>query len=317
MNTFFTQKLITKSLTKSLSKSFMLSTFVILLSSFTLLASEDDEAHEEITDRITLTQAYAENAGIKDSTARAGEINQTLTLYGKTENDASKVSQVRARFAGMIRKLTLNIGDKVTKGEIIAEIESSSSLKTYAVIAPISGSVTARFANENELADQQVLLTIINSDELWLELQVFPSQRKKVAIGDKVMVSSVSNETESSIKYLLPSGNNQPFTLARVLIDNEAQQLSPGLLLSAEVVTNRQSVDLAIENRAMQRVGGVTVAFVKTAYGYQVRPIKVGITDGSHSEVLAGLTHGETYALENSYLLKAELEKSLAADDDD
>ena len=313
MNIFFTKKLITK----SLSRSILLSTFMVLFSSFPLFASEDDEEHEEITDRITLTQAYAENAGIKDSIARAGEINQTLTLYGKTENDASQVSQVRARFAGMIRKLSLNIGDKVTKGEIIAEIESSSSLKTYTVIAPISGSVTARFANENELSDQQALLTITNSNKLWLELQVFPSQRKKVAIGDKVIVSSVSNESEFSIKYLLPSDNNQPFTLARVLIDNEAQQLSPGLLLSAEVVTNRQSVDLAIENRAMQSVGGVTVAFIKTAYGYQMRPIQVGLTDGSHSEVLTGLTHGETYALENSYLLKAELEKSLAADDDD
>ena len=313
MNIFFIKKLITK----SLSRSILLSTFMVLFSSFPLFASEDDEEHEEITDRITLTQAYAENAGIKDSIARAGEINQTLTLYGKTENDASQVSQVRARFAGMIRKLSLNIGDKVTKGEIIAEIESSSSLKKYTVIAPISGSVTARFANENELADQQVLLTITNSDKLWLELQVFPSQRKKVAIGDKVIVSSVSNESEFSIKYLLPSDNNQPFTLARVLIDNEAQQLSPGLLLSAEVVTNRQSVDLAIENRAMQSVGGVTVAFIKTAYGYQMRPIQVGLTDGCHSEVLTGLTHGETYALENSYLLKAELEKSLAADDDD
>jgi cobalt-zinc-cadmium efflux system membrane fusion protein len=313
MNIFFTKKLITK----SLSRSILLSTFMVLFSSFPLFASEDDEEHEEITDRITLTQAYAENAGIKDSIARAGEISQTLTLYGKTENDASQVSQVRARFAGMIRKLSLNIGDKVTKGEIIAEIESSSSLKTYTVIAPISGSVTARFANENELSDQQALLTITNSNKLWLELQVFPSQRKKVAIGDKVIVSSVSNESEFSIKYLLPSDNNQPFTLARVLIDNEAQQLSPGLLLSAEVVTNRQSVDLAIENRAMQSVGGVTVAFIKTAYGYQMRPIQVGLTDGSHSEVLTGLTHGETYALENSYLLKAELEKSLAADDDD
>ena len=313
MNIFFIKKLITK----SLSRSILLSTFMVLFSSFPLFASEDDEEHEEITDRITLTQAYAENAGIKDSIARAGEINQTLTLYGKTENDASQVSQVRARFAGMIRKLSLNIGDKVTKGEIIAEIESSSSLKTYTVIAPISGSVTARFANENELSDQQALLTITNSNKLWLELQVFPSQRKKVAIGDKVIVSSVSNESEFSIKYLLPSDNNQPFTLARVLIDNEAQQLSPGLLLSAEVVTNRQSVDLAIENRAMQSVGGVTVAFIKTAYGYQMRPIQVGLTDGSHSEVLTGLTHGETYALENSYLLKAELEKSLAADDDD
>ena len=313
MNIFFTKKLITK----SLSRSILLSTFMVLFSSFPLFASEDDEEHEEITDRITLTQAYAENAGIKDSIARAGEISQTLTLYGKTENDASQVSQVRARFAGMIRKLSLNIGDKVTKGEIIAEIESSSSLKTYTVIAPISGSVTARFANENELSDQQALLTITNSNKLWLELQVFPSQRKKVAIGDKVIVSSVSNESEFSIKYLLPSDNNQPFTLARVLIDNEAQQLSPGLLPSAEVVTNRQSVDLAIENRAMQSVGGVTVAFIKTAYGYQMRPIQVGLTDGSHSEVLTGLTHGETYALENSYLLKAELEKSLAADDDD
>ncbi len=313
MNIFFTKKLITK----SLSRSILLSTFMVLFSSFPLFPSEDDEEHEEITDRITLTQAYAENAGIKDSIARAGEISQTLTLYGKTENDASQVSQVRARFAGMIRKLSLNIGDKVTKGEIIAEIESSSSLKTYTVIAPISGSVTARFANENELSDQQALLTITNSNKLWLELQVFPSQRKKVAIGDKVIVSSVSNESEFSIKYLLPSDNNQPFTLARVLIDNEAQQLSPGLLLSAEVVTNRQSVDLAIENRAMQSVGGVTVAFIKTAYGYQMRPIQVGLTDGSHSEVLTGLTHGETYALENSYLLKAELEKSLAADDDD
>jgi len=332
MITFFTQQHSPKSPVNSkptlVTRLVLLSAFTVMLSSFTLLASEEDEEHEEISDKITLEQDYADNAGIKDTSAQAGEINQTLTLYGKTVIDASKVSQVRARFAGMIKKLTHNVGDKVAKGDVIAEIESSSSLNRYTVLAPISGTVTARFANENELADQQALLTITNIDKLWLELQVFPSQRKQVAVGDKVVISLENSDDSSSksigkstivsvIRYLLPSDNNQPFIVARVPIINKNQQLSTGLLVKANVVINHVTVDLAIENRAIQTVGGKSVVFVKTAYGYQVRPIELGRVDSQRSEVLSGLATGEVYALENSYLLKAELEKSLAADDDD
>lgn len=340
MITFFTPEHFTKlPLQKKsalVTRWVLLSAFVVLFSSFTLLANEEDEEHEEITDKITLGQDYADNAGIKDTSAQAGEINQTLTLYGKTVNDASQVSQVRARFAGMIRKLTLNIGDKVTKGDLIAVIESSSSLNRYKVLAPISGIVTGRYANENELADQQVLLTITNTNKLWLELQVFSSQRKQISVGDKVIISTESSDDfavksitksitksiakstiESSVRYLLPSDNNQPFIKARVALNNKKQEFSTGLLLKANVVINHLTVALAIENRAIQTVGGKSVVFVKTAYGYQVRPVEIGRVDSQRSEVLSGLALGEIVALENSYLLKAELEKSLAADDDD
>jgi len=328
MITFFTQKHSPKLPVNSkhalVTRLILLSAFTVMLSSFTLLASEEDDEHAEISDKITLEQEYADNAGIKDTLAQAGEINQTLTLYGKTVIDASKVSQVSARFAGMIKKLTHNVGDKVTKGDVIVEIESSSSLNRYKVLAPISGTVTARFANEHELADQQVLLTITNIDKLWLELQVFPSQRKQVAVGDKILIYTESADDifsqstiESSIRYLLPSENNQPFIVARVPVNNENEQLSTGQMFKAEVVINHLTVDLAIENRSIQTVGGVSVIFVKTAYGYQVRPIELGRVDSLRSEVLSGLAIGETYAFKNSYLLKAELEKSLAADDDD
>ena len=300
--------------------SITFATTLFLLSPATVLAFSSDnesEEHEEISDKVLISKKHADNAGIKNSLAQAGKITQTITLYGKAVTDPSHVSHVRARFAGMIRKLTVNIGDSVKKGEVIAEIESSGSLKTYQVKAPITGTVTARFANEHELADEQVLLTITNTEKLWLELQVFPSQREAIAIADKVRVSSNYATTQSSISYFLPSANNQPFLIARVPLNNQKQQFSTGLLLKGDVVVNDIAVDLAIENRAIQTVDDNSVIFVKTTEGYQVRPVFLGRSDGRFSEVLSGLQRDETYALENSYLLKAELEKSLAADDDD
>ena len=292
---------------------------LLLSTALPVLANEKDEhgkPHEETTDKIMITPASIVNAEIENSTAQAGTINQNLTLYGKTIADASQVSQVRARFAGMISKLTVNIGDKVTKGEVIAEIESSSSLQRYAIKAPISGIVTARFANENELADRQVLLTITNTEQLWLELQVFPSQRQQVAEGDSVIINSDNVAQASTIKYLLPSDNNQTFSVARVAIDNTNKQFSPGLLLQAQVVINQLTVDLSVENSAIQTVAGKSVVFVKTVYGYQARPVDLGSNDAQRTQVLSGLIQGESYAATNSYLLKAELEKSLAGGDD-
>ena len=290
---------------------------LFFLNSMNAFAFDDDsEEHEEISDKVVISKTYADNAGIKNNFVQAGSINQTITLYGKAVTDGSNVSHIRARFAGMIRKLTLSIGDSVKKGEVVAEIESSSSLKTYQVKAPITGTVTARFANENELADGQVLLTITNTEKLWLELQVFPSQKDKVSLDKKVIVTNDHAEIQSSISYFLPSANNQPFIIARVPLNNQEQLFSAGLLLKGNVVTNYISADLVVENSAIQMVDGKSSIFVKTTEGYQVRPIILGRSDGRFSEVLSGLQRDEKYALENSYLLKAELDKSLAAHDD-
>jgi len=265
-----------------------------------------EEGHIEISTKMINT------VGITSQTARAGEIKQRLTLYGTSTTEPSKVSQVRARFPGMITKLSVNIGDKVKRGQLIAEIESNNSLVRYPIYAAISGVVTQRYANSGELANEQVLMIIENHQKLWLELQVFSAQKPKLAVGQTVSISNEQQTTDSIISQLLPTSNNSPFTIARVLLENKQDIWSVGSLLSGSVVVNKQSVALVIDNRAIQIMEGKKVIFVRNEHGFEAREINLGLSDGQFSQVLSGLNQGDVYGVQNSYLLKAELEKSSA-----
>ncbi|WP_019029964.1 efflux RND transporter periplasmic adaptor subunit [Colwellia piezophila] len=273
--------------------------------------TQGDEHGEE--GHIEISAEMMKTVGITCQTANPGEIKQRLTLYGTLTTEPSSVSQVRARFAGMITKLTVNVGDKVKKGQLIAEIESNNSLMRYSVYAAISGMVTKRNANPGELANQQVLVTIEDHQKLWLELQVFATQQSKVAIGQSVSISREQQFTDSAISQLLPSSKNSPFIIARVPLDNTQGNWFAGNLLKGAVVINKKSVPLVIDNHAIQVMKGKKVIFIKNDHGFEVREVSLGLSDGQFSQVLSGLNQGESYGVKNSYLLKAELEKSSAA----
>ncbi len=49
---------------------------------------------------------------------------------------------------------------------------------------------------------------------------------------------------------------------------------------------------------------------------FEPRPVELGRTDGQFTEILSGLKPGERYVVENSYLIKADIEKSSVSDDD-
>jgi len=269
-----------------------------------------DEHGEE--GHIEISPQMIDTVGITSQTASAGEIKQRLTLYGKPTTEPSNVSQVRARFPGMITKINVNVGDKVKKGQLIAEVESNSSLVRYPIHAAISGVVTQRHANSGELANEQVLMVIENHQKLWLELQVFAAQKPKLAVGQTVRIINEEQVTDSTISQLLPTANNSPFTIARVLLENKQDTWSVGSLLSGSIVVNRQAVALVIDNRAIQIMEGRKVIFVKNEHGFEAREISLGLSDSQFSQVLSGLNQGDVYGVKNSYLLKAELEKSSA-----
>jgi len=271
--------------------------------------SEHQDEHAQEEGHIEITKVNAQKAGIINATAAAGQIKQTTTVYGQTVIDASAISQVRARFPGLITKLTVNVGDIVTVGENIAQVESSDSLTRYDISAPISGVVTERHANAGELANQQPLLTVENYQQLWVEYKVFPSQRQAIKVGQQVTISSTVATTKSSIKHLM-ANKNQPFIIARVPLDNSEGIWLPGQLLTGSVVTHQVEVNLVIDNRAFQYVEGKNIIFVTNKGGYETRELALGQTDGQFSQVISGLMVGEQYALSNSYLLKADLGKA-------
>ena len=95
-------------------------------------------------------------------------------------------------------------------------------------------------------------------------------------------------------------------------LDNSQGTWSTGSLLVGSVVVNKLSVPLIIDNSAIQIMDGKKVIFIKNERGFEVHAISLGVSDGQFSQVLSGLKQSEVYAVHNSYLLKAELEKSSA-----
>ena len=144
-------------------------------------AHGDEHGEEEGHVEITATNAI--KAGIVNATATSGQINKMTTVYGRTIINPNSISQVSARFPGLITKLTVNVGDFVKAGDNVVQVESSNSLKRYNITAPISGVVTQRLANPGELANQQTLLTLESYEQLWVEYKIFPSQRQTIKTG--------------------------------------------------------------------------------------------------------------------------------------
>ena len=272
----------------------------------------NEGAHNDEEGHIEITISNALKAGIINATASSGQIKRMTTVYGRSVITPNAISQVSARFPGMITKLSVNVGDTVKAGENIAEVESSDSLKRYKITAPISGVVTARYANPGELANQQPLLTLENYEQLWVEFKIFPSQRKTIKKGQQVTVSSTFATQQSKISHLM-ADKNKPFMTAIVVLDNSDELWTPGQMLTGKVVTSQVDASLVIDNRAFQDVEGKKVIFVTNKGGYETRELQLGQSDGKFSQVISGLKAGDKYALNNSYLLKADLGKAGAS----
>ncbi|AWF81167.1 heavy metal resistance protein CzcB [Microbulbifer sp. A4B17] len=268
------------------------------------------ESHEG---RVNISEQMAEKAGIKTAVAGPGTIKESVTLYGKTAIDHRSLSHVRARYPGTVTSIEKALGDQVEKGEKLATIESNDSLQTYPLVAPISGQIIDKQASRGEFSGERVLFTIANYNQLWAELQVFPTRRGQINRGQKVSITAGKRSFDSTIASLAPGGNGQPFAIARAVIDNPNDLWTTDLMVQGQVVTSESPVPLVVENRALQPFRNWTVVFIKVGQAYEIRPVELGRSDGFVTEVLGGLEVGDRYVTENSYLIKADIEKSGAA----
>lgn len=279
----------------------------ILVGSNAIAAEDEHEDSEEGV--VHISTALARELGIQTELASAGEINQSLLLYGRTMPDPQGISHVSARYPGMIVSISPSLGDRVEAGQVIAVIEANSSLQNYEIAAPLSGIVVEKHANPGELAASQSLLTIANYNNIWVDLTVFPGDSQQIGQGMPVTIRMDNRSAESTIRYINPSQGESPTVIARVPLENSDSIWVPGLLVEGFVHFESKEVDLAIRNNALQTYENNQVVFVLEGESYEPRNVTLGSSDPFFTEILAGLEPGERYVISNSYLIKADLEK--------
>lgn len=287
----------------------------------TIVAVHQGRTYRWIVDspegQVTISAAMAAANGLTVAAATPGVIRETLMLYGAVVADPQGVRKVSARFPGLVRSVRVNLGDRVAAGQTLATLESDDSLQVYALSAPISGVITQRAAQSGEHSGTATLFEVTDSSRVAAELSVFPRDRSRLRLGQRVEVRSAEGAISGrgTLGFLSAgSGENQALT-ARVLLDNRDGRWIAGQFATAEVTVGESSVPLVVPLSAVQTYRGGDAVFVNVGERYQALPVVLGRRDGGQVEVLGGLEPGARVVVANAFLVKADIEKSGAAHD--
>ncbi|HNP35399.1 MAG TPA: efflux RND transporter periplasmic adaptor subunit [Woeseiaceae bacterium] len=274
-------------------------------------------SYDNFEGRTLIGAEIAKAFGLETELAGEAVIKETITVYGRVEPNREQHRSVSARFNGTIQSVQVSAGDTVRKGQALATIESNESLNTYTLTAPIGGILTERAANPGEQTDGRELFTIVDSSTVWAELAVFPSNRARVREGARVTVHGAAGEMEwdGVVSRISTIAQPNQSVLARVVLENPDGALVPGTNITAEIEIAEHNVPLAVKRTGLQSFRDFTVVYAQIGDEYEVRMLELGRQDGEWIEVLGGLDAGTRYVTTNSYLVKADIEKSGASHD--
>ena len=273
--------------------------------------------YENHEGRTQIPAAMAKNAGIGTEIAGPASLRETLALTGRVRTDPDRMSRVRARFPGVIKALRRTLGDVVKAGDTLAIIQSNESLENYTQRAPIGGQIVVRNAQIGEVTGEEPLFVIADLSQVWVELDVFGRDLLRVRPQQAVEIETFDGyRAQGLIDWVSPlAAHASQSVSARVRLPNPDGALRPGQFAQGQVTVAEHPVALAVRQSAIQRFRDFQVVFARFGDTYEVRMLELGRRNRDWVEVLGGLEPGTEYVTGNSYLIKADIEKSGASHD--
>lgn len=276
-------------------------------------------AYDSYEGRTSMPAAVAEAAGVRTESAGPATILDRVRLMGRVALNRDRFAEVGSRFDGPVKEVHVALGDTVKAGQTLAVVENRESLRTFAVTTPFAGVVLARHTNVGDVAGGEPLFEIADLSSVWVEFNVFGADTMRLAAGQAMTVRATVGEelvAETTLEGLQPVASSaSQSVIARATLANPEGRWRPGMAVRAEVTVASREVPLAVKRIGLQRFRDFTVVFAQIGESYEVRMLELGEQDGEYVEVLGGLKPGTQYVTEQSFLIKADIEKSGASHD--
>lgn len=262
------------------------------------------------------------------------DLQQTLYARQTTLVESRTVSEnefLRTRLTANDAQIKLDSARQklfalgLSEGEI-ADLPNQprESLRTQFLRSPISGRVSERRVDLGGLigreGQESELFVIVNLDDVWVDLAVSPEDIGTVSEGVKVKIRAIGTEDEAGAGVIFVSPLLDRETRnARVIatMPNRDHRWKPGTFVTAEVPIAGPPSSVIVSKKSIQTIKGTPTVFVRHANGFEARSVRTGREDDDDIEIVAGLAAGESIAVENTFTLKAELEKDDAEHDHD
>jgi cobalt-zinc-cadmium efflux system membrane fusion protein len=257
------------------------------------------------------------------------ELRQTLYVRQKALVETRAVSEnefLRTQLAAAEAQIKLDSTRQKLFALGLSETELTElpdqppeSLRKQFLRAPMSGRVSERRVDLGGLIGREglesELFVIVNLDNIWVDLAVSPEDIASVREGVPVSIRAIGIEGETTAKIIFVSPLLDRETRnARVIasLPNAGHRWKPGTFVTAEIPLGDAPSQVIVPRRALQTIKGTPTMFIRDATGFEPRQVRTGREDDDDIEIVSGLAPGETYAVANTFTLKAELEKGEA-----
>lgn len=309
---------------------------------------------------VVISSQTVQNLGIRLEPVEPKSFGESFSAIGRIEPDERRFYDVQTRTPGFVERLLVRaVGDRVTKGQKIAEIyapellaaqqeylallemnsvDSDNSLKDaarnrlkllgvtsseisaisksgkphtrFSVYAPVSGVLTELGVREGgQLLAGSSLMQIADLSQVWMiaEVPERDASRLKLGIDADVQLQSLPNKVfKGKVGYLYPMLDDASRTLqVRIELPNKDNRLRPGMYANVEFSGQARQA-LSVSTESIITTGTRKVVIVKEANGYRPVEIKTGQALNQHTEVLSGLTEGESVVVSGQFLIDSE-----------
>lgn len=196
---------------------------------------------------------------------------------------------------------------------VIATLDRTGKAQTHVVLSsPVTGVVSElNVRNGAMVTPGQTLAKVAGLSTLWLIVEIPENLALAAQPGMTVDATFSGDPTQhfkGQIREILPGINSTSRTLqARLEIDNAASRLTPGMLMRVRVLAQKPVSRLLVPSEAVITTGKRSVVIVKNPDG-RLRPVDVTVGNdaGNETEVISGLSEGETVVASGQFLIDSE-----------
>ena len=269
----------------------------------------------------TLRLAKANLDAAKED-ARAAEvrtaIERELLELAVSENDANynqlqkNLALKRAEFESEIKILELTLERQRRHLD-----RHQTDLKKMALVAPMPGLVVMQsIYRSGEYAQIQVgdmiypgqpFMKVVQTDTMQVEASINQTQSGEFRLGQAARIGFdafpglyVKGKVYSIGAMGIGSWHTNYFIRdipIRITVDGSDPHIIPDLSASCDVLVGKVDNAVLAPLNAVQLESGKSVVYVKQPQGFERREVRLGMRNGTHAAVLAGLQVGEVVAL--------------------
>lgn len=188
----------------------------------------------------------------------------------------------------------------------LALAQAQESMADAAIEAPFAGTVMSVAINEGDWAQPGApAIELADTDHLVLDVLLDEVDVAKVAEGQRVVLTFEAlpdAEAYGAVTQIAPGATQTSSGVAykvEIRFDRGELAVKPGMTTNVEIVTNSVQDALLVLSRAVtaDREAGRYYVTKKTLLGEEKVEIQIGLRDDTHTQVLSGVSEGDTLLL--------------------